>query len=263
MGAAFARSVFAKKILDPENLLLIERDQARCASLNSELLCYVSSVFSQNISTCSVIVLAVKPQDFENVARHLQPLLRPEQIVLSFMGGITLARLAHDLGDHQLIVRSMPNLPFLIGEGMTVYIPSPTLPSDRLNDVTVLLNACGESLKVSDEKLLDAATAISGTGPGYVYYILEHFMRAAVELGFTDEQAELLIASTVTGSVNLWLQDERDAVALRGAVTSPNGTTAAAVEVFERERFGEIFRRGIARACERSRELSGTPDKAR
>ncbi len=257
MGFAFAQSIISKKVINPGSLVIAEREAEKRELIQRATGCLVTEAPNELIRNCSIIVLAVKPQDFHSAAQALHTWIQHDQVILSFMAGVTLERLSNELGSPPYLVRSMPNLPFQIGIGMTVYITSPDLPDDRRSDAEILLNACGDSLQVFNEDLLNSATAVSGSGPGYVFYLIEQFLKSAAALGFSKEESKLLVEKTLRGSIELWSKSEHSANELRAMVTSRGGTTAAAVEVFEAGRLGEVFQHGLTRARDRSRELSG------
>jgi len=202
-----------------------------------------------------LIVLAVKPQDAPEACRGLARHLKAGQLVLSIMAGVELATIKSLLNGHNSVVRCMPNLPMQVGKGMTVYFCDPLLSVEQQRLAEVVLNCRGISLKVEREELVDAATAISGTGPAYLYYFLEHFLLSAVKLGFSPEEAHTLVRQTLAGAVEMWDITSITPAELRRMVTSQGGTTAAASAVFDTGRLGEVFAEGIMAAYKRAKEL--------
>lgn len=203
-----------------------------------------------------VMVLAVKPQVIGNVLPTLRGLVGDQTTVVSIAAGTPLKALTAGLGD-AAIVRAMPNTPASVGRGVTVAIATPQVDEDGGALVTELFEAVGEILWVKDEKLIDAATAVSGSGPAYVFYMVEALTEAAEGLGFAPEVAERLARGTVAGAGELLYQSDFPAGTLRANVTSPNGTTAAAVAILE-ARLGlkSLIKRTVAAARKRARELA-------
>jgi len=170
------------------------------------------------------------------------------------MAGISLAALRAGLA-HEALVRVMPNTPAQVGLGMNVYHAAPAVEDRQLRAVEALLQASGETLAVASEDAIDAATAISGSGPAYVFYLAEHWMNAALKLGFTSQEAEQLVQQTLIGATALWKEQRVPVATLRAQVTSQGGTTAAAVEHFEQQEVGLHFEGGVERAYRRAKEL--------
>jgi pyrroline-5-carboxylate reductase len=169
---------------------------------------------------------------------------------------MSVARLAELLGPSHGYVRAMPNINAAVFAGMTVWYAESTVPPPHCTIVERLLGGIGALLRVEKEALIDAATAVSASGPGYVFYIIEHMVRAAERLGFGPPAAHQLVAETLAGSVAMWRASPLTPPELRALVTSKGGTTAAAIEVFEKGSLGEILEAGIVRADERCRELA-------
>jgi len=254
MGASFAKCILAKGILDPGDLLVVEHDEARRRILE-ERGCRAEREPGPSLGDYGIILLAVKPQSMESACRECVPHLAPETLVISIMAGITLDVLSSSLGGHTRLVRCMPNMPAQIGMGMSVFVPYPDLDEEDCETASRLFRAVGASLRVESESLIDAATALSGSGPAYVFYVIEHMLSAATTLGFSEREAKLLLQHTLQGSVNMWAQSERSAQELREMVTSKGGTTAAALEVFERVKLGAGIEEGIVAAQKRAEAL--------
>jgi len=203
-----------------------------------------------------VVVLSVKPQRLEKVLEGMRGVLQPQALVLSIVAGARIEKIQTGL-EHELVVRSMPNTPAQIGEGITVWTAAPRV-SDVQREITRgILGAMGEDIYVEEESYLDMATAISGTGPAYVFLFMEAMVDAGVHLGFPRRIAEQLVAQTVRGSVDYYTQDDDPIhlARLRNQVTSPGGTSAAALYYLEKAGFRTALSRAIWAAYERSREL--------
>ena len=201
-----------------------------------------------------LVVLAVKPQHMRQAAAGLRPLLKNE-LVLSIAAGIRLRDLSRWLGGHALLARCMPNTPALIGAGVTGLYCVPAVPPGARRLAVEVLEAVGGVIDVAEEALLDAVTAVSGSGPAYVFLFIEAMQRAAVELGLTPAQARALSIQTFTGAAQLAAAATEDVSVLRERVTSKGGTTERALAALREDRVVEIIERAIRAADARAREL--------
>ncbi|MCH8841351.1 MAG: pyrroline-5-carboxylate reductase [SAR324 cluster bacterium] len=254
MGRAMAVALVETGVCAPERLLVVDPEPA-CREKLVPLGCALASVADSRVGEASVVVLAVKPQVSGAMMAGLRPFLKSGQVVVSIMAGVAMAKLRDGLR-HESLVRAMPNTPAQIGQGMNVYFPAEVVPANDLKRVEALLEACGEVLRVDTEDAIDAATAISGSGPAYVFYVAENWIRAAEALGFDSHQATKLVQQTLLGATELWKRSAMSAATLREQVTSKGGTTAAALEHFNAAAVGEGIREGIGRAYQRAKELS-------
>jgi pyrroline-5-carboxylate reductase len=203
----------------------------------------------------AAVVVAVKPQSFGEAAATLQSYTRSAPLVVSIMAGTTIASLEAVSGGK--VVRAMPNTPAAIGRGITVAVAAKTVSPDQRTIADALLRAIGSVEWVEDEKLMDAVTAVSGSGPAYVFLLAEELARAGVEAGLPAELASRLARETVAGSGELLHRSPLSAAKLRQNVTSPGGTTAAALEVLMGpEGLQQLMTRAIAAATDRSRQLA-------
>ncbi|WP_126447075.1 pyrroline-5-carboxylate reductase [Sulfuricystis multivorans] len=204
---------------------------------------------------CEVLMLAVKPQIMKEALLPAAGKLT-DQLVISIAAGLRLADISRWLGGYQRIVRSMPNTPALIGAGITgLYAPPAVDHADRAQ-AEKILRAVGRTLWVDDEALMDVVTAVSGSGPAYVFYFIEALQNAGAALGLGAETARLLAIETFLGAAKLAAKSTEPVDQLRQRVTSKGGTTAAALEVFDGEALAAIVARGVAAAAARGRELS-------
>jgi len=208
------------------------------------------------IQAAEVIILAVKPQNLDSVGRELKGEIKPGQMVVSILAGTSIQRLAECL-DTTEIVRAMPNTPAQIGHGMTVWTAPSALDSGRKQQARVILSAMGEAINVDDETYIDMATAISGSGPAYFFLFMESLVEAGLELGFDEKTARILVLQTALGSIKYAMQSGADLADLRLQVTSPGGTTARAVKVFEAAGFKDTVKEAVASAYHRAREMGG------
>lgn len=206
-----------------------------------------------------LIVMAVKPQAMAAVAPGYADMVRAGAAVLSIAAGTRIAYFAGIYGAQAPILRAMPNTPAAIGQGMSVLVANAAADAGQRGLAESLLAAVGEVAWVADEALMDAVTAVSGSGPAYVFLLIEALAAAGVAVGLDAALAQQLARATVTGAGALAAQSPDPASTLRENVTSPGGTTAAALEILMRDRggLGELMRDAVTAAARRSRELAG------
>ena len=210
---------------------------------------------SQDIGDVAALVVALKPQIFGEAGPGLKPFVASSTLVVSIMAGITVASISQVCGGN--VVRAMPNTPAAIGRGITVAVAAGNVSAAQRAVADALLRATGAVEWTSDEAVMDAVTAVSGSGPAYVFLLAEELARAGVEAGLPTELATKLARETVAGSGELLHRSELDAAALRKNVTSPGGTTAAALEVLMApDGMQALLTRAVAAATRRSRELA-------
>lgn len=202
------------------------------------------------------VVVAVKPQQIGGVYADLRAALRPEQTVLSIAAGIPMRALADGLG-HSRIIRAMPNTPAQIGAGVSVWTATPETPEDALKSAASLLATLGREIRVESEDYLDIATALSGSGPAYVFAFIEALTEAGALLGMARETARTLAVETTAGAAALARESGESPAVLRERVTSPGGTTAAALRELERGGFRTAVTDAVSAAFRRARELGG------
>jgi pyrroline-5-carboxylate reductase len=255
MGLTYARSFRQFSLCQAEDLYLVEKDATRRANPELQKLGHVVEGPCDALRHCQVLVLAVKPQDFPVLAPGLRPFLDPGQVVLSIMAGITMDRLQEQLG-HTLIVRAMPNLPARLGMGMTAFAARQEVDRHHLHLAETLLDTTGRTLFLEDESLLDASTAVSGSGPAYFFFFVQMMVEAATEMGLDEASARLLVKQTMLGSYHLLNQSEEGPAALIQSVSSRGGTTEAAFQVMHQGQLGPTLKAALMRAEERARELS-------
>lgn len=205
-------------------------------------------------------LLAVKPQVMRAVCDELAGAASADPLVISIAAGITSAQLDHWLGGGRAVVRAMPNTPSLIGQGVTGLYATPAVSEARRNETVELLRAAGPTAWIADESLMDAVTAVSGSGPAYVFLLAEAMQSAAERQGLPADTASLLVRQTLVGAAAMLGQAGEPASVLRARVTSPGGTTQAAVETLQSGGFEALLDRAIERAAQRGRELSAAND---
>lgn len=202
-----------------------------------------------------VIILAVKPQDFEEVLETLRWYVRQDQLIISIAAGITCRYIEQRLGKNIRVVRTMPNLPAQVGEAVTGVCRGEFATAADVKTTRQIFNCIGKTVVV-DERFMDAITAVSGSGPGYIFYFAECLEKAARSLGLSPALAKELVAQTLKGSIRLLEQSGEGADILRARVTSKGGTTQAALAVFEKNKMGKIVQQALAAARKRARALS-------
>ncbi|MDH2383746.1 pyrroline-5-carboxylate reductase [Bradyrhizobium sp. CER78] len=208
-----------------------------------------------DLGTVDTLVVAVKPQSFRDAGAALKALVGPSTLVVSIMAGTTIAALEEVVGG--AVVRAMPNTPAAIGRGITVAVPSKRVTAAQRAMTDALLKATGLVEWVDDESLMDAVTAVSGSGPAYVFLLAEELARAGVAAGLPEQLATTLARATVAGSGELLHRSDLPSATLRQNVTSPGGTTAAALEVLmANDGLQPLMTRAIAAATRRSKELA-------
>lgn len=255
MGKTYAHSFIASRFIQPEHLFVFDH---KTPSLNENLKGLHKENFhtapGSYIGSCDIVLLAVKPQDFSHLAQQIAPFIHPEQILFSIMAGITVESITRLLGSTK-VVRAMPNLPAQIGMGMTVFTSSPGIDKKELFIMQNLINTTGKSVYVEAESMIDAATAVSGSGPAYVYYFMQAMIDAGVSMGFTPAQAELLVNQTFMGAVHLHNQSDFTCREWIQKVASKGGTTEAALQVFSSAGLQSNINNGLQAALQRAREL--------
>jgi len=256
MAEAMITGLIGQKVAEAKAIMVSGPSETRCEELGERYGVGWSIDNTAAVQNADVVVLAVKPQRLDHVLNDLRGVLKPSALALSIVAGATVEKIANGLG-HDMIVRSMPNTPAQIGEGITVWTASATVSDEQKEDAREFLNAFGDEVFVEEERFLDMATALSGTGPAYIFLFMEAMVDAGVHLGFSRRIAEILVAKTVRGSVDFYAKrdDPLHLARLRNQVTSPGGTSAAALYYLEKAGFRTAISRAIWAAYERSREL--------
>jgi pyrroline-5-carboxylate reductase len=206
------------------------------------------------IGEMQLIILAVKPQDRWSMYEKIKGYVQPNQVVLSIMAGVQITEIQQALNTNK-IVRAMPNLPAQIGMGMTGFASSKEVTKEELLFVQNLLNTTGKSIYFEEEAKLDAVTAISGSGPAYVFYFMQAMIETAKSMGFTETQADLMVEQTFSGAVNLLQMNDLTCQEWIQRVASRGGTTEAALKKFEGDRLQQSIFNGLQAALKRAVEL--------
>ena len=255
MGMAFAKSFLQYDLVKKEDLLLIEKSADRSEALKLEKAGVVVDTIGPHVGESDLIILSVKPQDFGSVHEALRTVIQPHQMILSIMAGIPIAQIQEKLG-HALVIRAMPNTPAMLGMGITGFTAAKEVDLGSLRRVENLINATGRSIFLEDEVLLDAVTALSGSGPAYFYYVVKAMIDAGKQMGFNDATAALLVKQTMLGAYHLINTADKSLDELIKAVASKGGTTEAALREFENGSLANTLVAGIKAAQVRATELS-------
>jgi pyrroline-5-carboxylate reductase len=260
MAEAMLKGMLAAKLTEPGRVAVAEPRPDRRKELASA---YGVEVLSDNaaaVEGASLVVLSVKPQVLPSVLPGLKGRIPKDALVLSIIAGAKTATLTGGL-DHAAVVRSMPNTPAQVGQGMTVWTASSAVSDAQREQARAVLAALGAEIRVEEEKFLDMATALSGSGPAYVFLFMEALVDAGVHMGFTRPDAERLVLQTLKGSVEYALQAGQPFARLRNQVTSPGGTTAEALYFLDKAGFRTAVSRAVWAAYQRSLQL-GASDAA-
>ncbi|MCI2424748.1 pyrroline-5-carboxylate reductase [Candidatus Acetothermia bacterium] len=254
MAEAMLSAIITKGALSPEAITVSDIDQNRLKLLRERYGIQCTSDNCRAIQGKDIIILAIKPQIVCEVATALRLELRPDQSVLSVLAGVGIAALKQYLG-HDAIIRVMPNTPSQIGEGMSVWTATERVPSDHKRMVSTILAAMGKEIYFDAEKYIDMATAISGSGPAYVFLITEALTDAAVHIGLPRKIASELVLQTFLGSVRLAQASDKHLAELRNMVTSPGGTTAAGLLRLEGGGLRATLTQTVIAAYQKAQEL--------
>lgn len=256
MGLSFSKSFLKYELIKPENLQLIIRNETKKTKISEEFPYSKIDSFS-NVKTVDsdLLIIAVKPQDFSFVAENLPFKISGNSMVLSIMAGIPIENIQKNL-NHQFVVRAMPNLPTLLGMGITGYTAAEGISFNQLIQIERLMNSTGRSVYLDDEKLLDGVTALSGSGPAYFYYIVDAMIKAGTDMGIDENLSKLFVKQTMLGAYHLINNSEKSLEELIKDVASKGGTTEAALQSFNEDDLKNILKKGILKAESRAKELN-------
>ena len=254
MGGALLDGILSKSVLEASNISIVERNADRVVTLKDKGLT-VKSVPSELDRPVDILVLAIKPQIFQSVASDIADVITPATSLLSIMAGVSSSVIAKNCNHTGPIVRSMPNLPVQIGKGMALYAYSEQLPEEHEEFIQHMFSATGKVIRVAQERLIDAGTAISGSGPAYIFLFIETLIKIADKSGFKNSKN--MVLQTFLGSLLLLLNEKDSPTHLKKSVTSKGGTTEAALKILENKNgLSTLISKAIDKAKKRSRELS-------
>ena len=254
MGLTYAQSILRSRITKKEDLLILEKSPEKAIELSKKDIGTVCGDPEECLRMADLVVLAVKPQDSPALFESLKNQVDSQQVFLSIMAGVKIKTIQEGLNARK-VIRAMPNLPAQIGMGMTAFTSTDDVTRIELVMVQNLLNTTGKTIYVENEESIDAATAISGSGPAYVFYFMKSMMDAAKEVGFKQSEAELLVAQTFKGTVDLFQKGNFNCTEWIDKVASRGGTTEAALNNWSENNLDLLIKRGTEAALSRAVEL--------
>ena len=261
MASAMIGGLLARHDVEPGGIIASDRHQGRLDAVGGQFGVRTTLDNLAAARQAHVVVLSVKPQVLPAVLAELRGAVEPGALVVSIVAGATIVSIATGLG-HRSIVRTMPNTPAQVGEGMTVWTATPEVSEAQREQAGAIVAALGRQLFVEEEKFLDMATAISGSGPAYVFLMMEALIDAAVHLGFSRDAAREMVVQTIRGSAIYAEQQPVHPAELRNRVTSPGGTSADALYQLEKGGFRTVMSDAVLAAYERSVALGEMSTKA-
>ena len=253
MGSALIRSILEKRLVSSKNLWVCDKIPEKLSSF-SERGVNTSVKIKPMIKGVDIIFIAVKPQDISEVLENLKNKIRSSQLIVSIVAGITTSYIKQKLSLEIPVVRVMPNSPALIGEGISAISPSGGTNIENIEIVKEILGTAGEIIEVPEE-LQDAVTGLSGSGPAYIYTLLEGLVEGGIKVGLSKEVASRLAIQTTFGAAKMAKESGISLDELRRAVVSPGGTTSEGLRVLEKGGFKSCLAQAVIRGTERAREL--------
>jgi pyrroline-5-carboxylate reductase len=254
MGEAIIGALLKQKLCKPGDISISELIEARRDYLQKKYGVNVTADSKEALVGKDIIILAVKPQNINDALAQLKGILKSNQLVLSIAAGVTIKTITLSLG-HDKVVRSMPNTPTQIGLGMTGWTATKETTAVQRAWARSVLAAMGKEIYFANEEMLDAVTAVSGSGPAYFYFFVESLISAAVDIGLDIKDAEILVKQTMLGAAHLVNESDKTPAELRRSVTSKGGTTEQAIKVFEENGLAGIVKKAVEAACRRAKEL--------
>jgi len=249
MGEAIIKGILAKKVVRPNEITVSDISKHRLTTLHEQYGINITTKNEQAVQDSDIVILAIKPSEMGTVLPQLRPLSK--QLVISIAAGVTLDTLKKGL-KHNRLIRSMPNMPGQIGEGITVWTATPEVTQRQKDATTTILASLGEEIYVSSEKYIDMATAVSGSGPGYIFLIAESLTDAGVHIGLPRTIAEKLVIETLIGSGRSLKTLGEHPASLRNKVTSPGGTTTEGLLKLESGGIRSLLLHAVIAAYEKS-----------
>jgi pyrroline-5-carboxylate reductase len=253
MGEALIAALISSGV-NPDHITISEKREDRVQELISKYSIKAASL-SANVSDADALLLVVKPQDMATVLEEVKGSINPKAVVVTFAAGKTISFISNGLGTGNPVVRVMPNTPTLVGKGMAAASIGAGVTEAQRDFVLGFLAATGKVIEVSED-LQDAVTATSGSGPAYFFAFVEAMVAGAKELGLSESDATTLTVQTMVGAAKLLEESGKSATTLRENVTSPNGTTAAALTSFSNENLNSMVAKAMKAARDRSQELA-------
>ena len=257
MGEALIRGLLAAKAITPAQIIATDVRAERREYFIKSFGVRASADNAMAVKAADIVLLAVKPQQMNEVLAGFKSVSAGSQLVISIAAGVTTARIERELGGKTRVVRVMPNTPALVGAGAAALAKGAHATNEDLTTAEEILGTVGITVR-TDEHLMDAVTALSGSGPAYVFYVTEAMIKAGIAAGLDEVLAKKLAIQTIYGAAKLLVESGESPELLRRKVTSPGGTTEAALKVMGDRKLMEIFAEAIRAAANRSKELSGS-----
>jgi len=254
MGEAMLSAILGKGLSTPQAISISDIAEARRQHLEQKYGVVVMSDNQQAVEKADVVILAIKPQNLAETMAELNSQLEPNQLVLSIIAGARINTICLGL-NHNCVVRAMPNTPAQIGEGMSVWTATPDVTEPQKERASSILGAMGKEIYVDNEKYVDMATAVSGSGPAYIFLFMESLVEAAVHIGLSRDMAQELVFETLLGSGHFAQGSDKTLAELRRMVTSPGGTTAEALLQLEKGGFAELVKQAVSAAYNKAKSL--------
>jgi pyrroline-5-carboxylate reductase len=261
MAEAMIKGILRKELVTPDHIFAADPRKDRLAYLTDKYAIRTTTRNRDVTQSADVLVLSIKPQVLSKVMKGINLDVRADALVLSIIAGARISVIVEGLR-HAAVVRAMPNTPGQFGEGMTVWTSTPHVSEKQRQQAQQILQALGKEIWMEDEVYLDMATALSGTGPAYVFLFIEALIDAGVHMGFSRHVAEEMVIQTIKGSVRVVEELGRHPATLRNMVTSPGGTSAAALYELEKGGFRTILSKAVFAAYQRSKELGDASEEA-
>ena len=256
MGLTYAKSFLRSHIATEKDMMILEKSPEKATVLAKQNIGTIYGRPQDCVTIADLIILAVKPQDVPNLFESIQSMIDGQQVILSIMAGVKIKTIQMGLKVNK-VIRAMPNLPAQIGMGMTAFTSSEDVTRIELVTVQNLLNTTGKTIYVEKEAAIDAATAISGSGPAYVWFFMNAIMKAANQMGFSQSEAELLVSQTFRGAIDLYNKSDLSFEEWIARVKSRGGTTEAALNTYQSNLLEEGILKGADAALRRAKELGG------
>lgn len=254
MGLTYAQSFLRSHITSKADMMILEKSPEKAKELAKKDIGTVYGKPEECLTNADLIIFAVKPQDTEALFKSIRAFVDPQQVFLSIMAGVKIETISNALGVKK-IVRAMPNLPAQIGLGMTAFTSSDEVTRIELVTVQNLINTTGKTVYVENERFIDAATAISGSGPAYVWYFMDAMVEAAKKMGFSTSESELLVSQTFKGAIDLYSKSDLSCAEWIQRVCSRGGTTEAAMRSYGASTLDKNIIAGAEAALNRAVEL--------
>ncbi|MDO9535538.1 MAG: pyrroline-5-carboxylate reductase [Bacillota bacterium] len=254
MGTALLEGIVSNKLEKPEDVILFDKDPFKTQALNQKLGVNIADELHSLCSKAKVIFLCVKPQDMKKLLLHIKPFIHSEHLLISVAAGLSISFFEEHLNNPLKIIRIMPNTPCIVGEGMSVISKGKNVSPDEENYVVTLIESLGKVVSV-EENLLSAVTGLSGSGPAYVFMVIEALADGGVEMGLTREMSFLLSAQTVLGAAKMFLETGEHPALMKNKVTSPGGTTSAGLLALEEGAVRASLIKAVMESAKKAQEM--------